>query len=214
MQLRPTPFAALEERAWCAVTKSCEEAFAVVDAIRDDRESRTRGVDAFALALIRSERQIRRIFTNVVYQASAFERAHVCELNEALSQRRRLYFQNFQNAFAKLIGVAISELIADYSRLGQRLIEAKAYRDKLFHGQLTGDSLTTEHLLLLEDDIRLWCVNLSDGAQARFGYDGFEGDTSFVKTGRAEITAAVDMKIASIEDYREFLVALEARRPK
>jgi hypothetical protein len=75
------------------------------------------------------------------------------------------------------------------------MIAATNYRNKLFHGQLTGNSLTTEHLLALEDDIRCWCINLSEGAENRFGYDGFTGRTSFVKTCRRDITKAIDSNL-------------------
>lgn len=196
------------------MTESCEKAFAVIDAIRNDQNSRTRGVDAFSLALIRSERQIRRIFTNLVFQGSAFERKHVDDLKNTLTNRRYLYFRHFRVAFQELVGIPIADLVADYDRLSKRLEAAEAYRNKLFHGQLTGDSLTTSRLLLLEDDIRAWCFTLSDNAHERFGYDGFSGGTSFIKNGRHEISGAIDKKITSIETYEAFLKGLEDRREK
>jgi hypothetical protein len=50
---------------------SCEAEFATVDLIiRSNAE--TRGVDAFALALLKAERQIRRLFIHLVYQFPCF----------------------------------------------------------------------------------------------------------------------------------------------
>ena len=193
------------------MTKSCEDAFAVVDLIRSDKASRTYGVDAFSLALIRSERQIRRIFTNLIFQAEAFDRQNVPDLRKTLGKRKRLFFRHFQLGFKEIIDIPISDLVADFDRLSNRMIEATKYRNKLFHGQLTGDSLTTALLLSMEDDIRAWCYSLSDRSHERFGYDGFAGDTSFKKTDRSELSLAVSQKISSVEDYAAFLKRLEAK---
>jgi hypothetical protein len=91
---------------------------------------------------------------------------------------------------------------------------AEGYRNKLFHGQLTGDSLTTDRLLSLEGDVRAWCYSFSDNAHKRFGYDGFSGGTSFIKTNRPNISDAVDKKITSIAAYDTFLKELEGRHKK
>lgn len=195
------------------MTLSCEKAFVVVDVIRDDVSSKTRGVDAFSLALIRSERQIRRIFTNIVFQATAFERsqAQVPKLREVLAKRRNLYFHHFRVSFDELVGIPISTLVDNFPHLSGRMDEATSFRNKIFHGQLTGRGLSTAELLSLENDIRTWCLNLSDGAHERFGYDGFAGDTSFTKSGRQDISQLVDRKIGSVDDYRTFLIQLEKK---
>jgi hypothetical protein len=85
------------------MTASCEKAFAVIDTIRNDQNSSTQGVDAFSLALIRSERQIRRVFTNLVFQASAFERKDIDRLKNTLTSRRYLYFRHFKVAVEELV---------------------------------------------------------------------------------------------------------------
>lgn len=196
------------------MTASCKNAFAIIDAIRDDPNSRTQGVDAFSLALIRSERQIRRLFTNLVFQASAFEHKDIDGLKNTLTSRRHLYFRHFKMAFEELVGIPISDLVANYDRFSKQLEVAAGHRNKLFHGQLTGNSLTTSCLLSLEDDIRAWCYSLADNAHESFGYDGFSGGTSFIKNGRQEISDAIDKKITSIETYDAFLERLEGRREK
>jgi len=50
-------------------------------------------VDPFALALLKAERQMRRLFTHLVYQSSAFDRADVCSLRDVLVENRNIYFQ-------------------------------------------------------------------------------------------------------------------------
>lgn len=191
------------------MTKECDDTFVVIDTIRNDVSSKTRGVDAFSLAWIRAERQIRRLLTSLVFQSSSFDQADVPQLMEALAKSRPyIYFRHFKASFQELVAVQIANLVTDYARLDGRMDEAWKYRQKIFHGQLTNDRLTTGDLLALEDDIRIWCKNLADGAQARFGYDGFSGKSSFEKRGRADIVALVDAKIKSVAEYQAFLKAL------
>ncbi len=197
--------------AFTNMTTSFENAFAIIDVIREDEASTTRGVDALSLALLRSERQIRRLFTSLVFQASAFERKDVDTLKDILAKKKRQYFRHFRISFEELVGIPISALVNDFDRLSDKMDLVGAYRNKLFHGQLTGDSLTTKHLLALEDDIPAWCGNLSDGAYQRFIYDGFEGSTSFTKRNTPEITKTIDEKLTSIGDYRAFLKELEGK---
>jgi hypothetical protein len=62
---------------------SCEAEFATVDLIiRSNAE--TRGVDAFALALLKAERQIRRLFIHLVYQFPCFGGERIGRLRDTL----------------------------------------------------------------------------------------------------------------------------------
>ncbi len=192
------------------MTNACDEAFRIVEAVGQDRRSRTRGLDAFSLSLIRCEGQLRRIFTSLVFQASAFERPDVDTLRSALAARSTIYFKHFKIGIPDLVGIGIEELIGDFALLDARLTEATLHRNKLFHGQLTDSSLGTEQLLSMAHDIRTWRERLSDGAQERFGYDGFSG-SSFRKRGVDEITGSVDAKITSLADYKAFLANLPSR---
>ena len=50
----------------------------------------TRGVDAFALSLIKAERQIRRLFTHLIYQLPCFDTADIPSLRKTLWEKRRV----------------------------------------------------------------------------------------------------------------------------
>lgn len=191
------------------MTEGCDIAFRVVEIIAETQQSRTQGLDAFSLSLIRCEGQLRRLFTNLVFQASAFDRTHVDQLKAALAARSTIYFRHFKIGIEELSGVALSELVNDFDSLSERLAVATGYRNKLFHGQLTGSSLQTDELLSIARDIRLWCGRLSDGAEVRFGYDGFSG-SSFCKRGIDDMTRSVDARIASVADYETLLGNLPA----
>ena len=150
------------------MTDACDETFKIVDEIRKT-ESRTKGVDAFSLAWIRAERQIRRLLTSLVFQAKVFDESHTPALVKTLQDKKRpyLYFSHFRDSIFALAAIPIGDLVGkDYVRLNERMNEAWKYRQKIFHGLLTGDRLTTGELLSLEDDIRAWCKNLSNGARS------------------------------------------------
>ena len=67
-----------------------EDEFATIDILLVS-EADTRGVDAFALALIKAERQMRKLFTYVVFQSPAFDTSDVGALRHCLAARR-VYF--------------------------------------------------------------------------------------------------------------------------
>ncbi len=71
------------------------EEFVTVDAVLAS-DGATRGVDAFGLSLIKAERQIRRLFTYLVFQSPMFGPQHILELRKALGASRRVYFEGFE----------------------------------------------------------------------------------------------------------------------
>lgn len=68
---------------------SIEDEFATVDVLLCTG-AETLGVDAFALSLIKAEKQARRLFTYLVYQHSWCNRGNVVALRDTLGQRRKL----------------------------------------------------------------------------------------------------------------------------
>lgn len=151
----------------------------------------TRGVDAFALSLIKVERQLRKLFTHLVYQFPAFGPGEVAVLRATLGSNRRVYFDGFLSGFDALYPRSASDLIGpDYARLKGRVDESVDHRNKIFHGQLSAHMLTRDELVRLADDIRSWCVALAKGATAEIGYDGF-GRNSFQKGVRSKTVAKI-----------------------
>lgn len=162
----------------------------------------TMGVDAFALSLVKAERQARKIFSFLVYQSSSFDCSNVTELIATLAEERNVYFDGVIKGIDNLSVVSVRDLVgADYDDLIKQLDEAKKHRNKIFHGQLTGENLTRDHLVGLVENIKKWCQFLSDGAMKNFGYDGFVRN-SFQKT-----TKKIELKInlSTIDEYKQFI---------
>ncbi|MBD9488739.1 hypothetical protein [Ensifer sp. ENS11] len=153
----------------------------------------SRGVDTFCLAWIKLEKQLRKISANLIYQASDVTAADQARMRAALYSHGNLSHTTFIGAIRHLSGVTVNDLIGNRYAFLKRAVDASYQnRQKIFHGQQTGQSLTRDALISRVGDIREWCELLSAGADVRFGYDGFSGTTSLFKSGRPDVVLAVD----------------------
>ena len=178
--------------------------FETVDLIARS-SAETRGVDAFALALIKAERQIRKLFTYLVFQLPCFTDSDIIRLREALGSSKKVYFNGVERGFNALYPRTIGELVGDqYPELRKRIDNAIDCRNKIFHGQLTSKYLSREDLLAFVVDIRAWCAALATGAKLEVGYDGFARN-SFQKSELSDLSRRFKVQFSSIEAYAEFI---------
>lgn len=183
---------------------SYSEEFKTVDLILQSN-AETLGVDAFALSLIKAERQIRRLVTHLIYQFPCFGCRDIAALRKTLGDNRHVYFEGFERGFDALYGKAVKELIgAEYVRLRPRIDEAIDFRNKIFHGQLTSAWLSRSDLLSYVTDIRAWCETLANGSLAEFVYDGFARD-SFRKSEVPGLVDRFKLRLADISEYADFI---------
>lgn len=165
----------------------------------------TRGVDAFALSLIKCERQVRRLLTHIVFQFPCFGNADISALRSTLSNNRKVYFEGFICGFDAIYPRSIKYLIGpSYDELRSRLDEAIYFRNKIFHGQLTSSTLSRNDLFGYVADIRSWCKFLAEGALAEIGYDGFLRD-SFKKSKIGNISKKYLVQFSGIASYEQFI---------
>lgn len=190
---------------------SVDEEFSTVDLVLDSN-AETRGVDAFALSLIKAEKQVRRLVTYLVYQYAWCSQATVPQLKKALEANTSVLFKGLLAGWNDLYPRSVEQLIgSEYKRLRPRLDEATKHRNKIFHGQLTAQGLTRAELLSLVKDIRAWCEAVASAANAEVGYDGC-GRNSFRKAGNAAaVCAKYKIQLADIAAYREFIKEHMAR---
>jgi len=165
---------------------------------------KTSGVDAFALSLIKAERQIRRIFTHLIFQNEAFRPEHTNDLRSTLVQNRRCYFEGFERGVDAILPISVKTLVgSEYEQLRPLLSEATDVRNKIFQGQLTGKQLTRNDLFQYVRAVRRWCELLAISADREIGYDGFERN-SFRK-GRVGIAKSFTQPLSDIAAYKRFL---------
>lgn len=182
---------------------SIENEFATVDLVANAGVA-TSGIDAFALSVIKGERQIRRLFTHIVFQCPAFTRADVPALRTALWERKQCYFEGFVRGIDGMLPMSLEQLIGGpYQPLRLGIDNAIKVRNKVFHGQLTDQSLGQLDLLTHVGHVRAWCQAIANAGTQAVGYDGFQRN-SFRK-GRAEVAQTYKRTIPNVEEYRRFL---------
>lgn len=165
----------------------------------------TKGVDAFALSLIKAERQLRKLFTHLVFQFPCFTDTDIPKLRDTLASNKKVYFEGIEKGINNLAPVPVETLIGPkYAELRARLTEAISYRNKIFHGQLTDNNLSRTELLTLVNDIKNWCLLLGAGATESFGYDGLARN-SFQKGAMSRRTNEFKASFLSADDYAQFI---------
>lgn len=186
------------------MTATFIEEFETVDLLLNSG-TRTSGVDAFALSLIKAERQMRKLVTHLVYQFPCFGPSDVPTLRKTLHENRRVYFGGFEKGFDALHPRSVSNLIGgEYQRLKLRVAEAIDCRNKIFHGQLTAKNLSHNDLLGYVSDIRDWCCRLADRTEAEIHYDGF-GWNSLQKSSDPDLAKRLKTQLTSLADYETFI---------
>lgn len=191
---------------------SYKQEFETVDLILAS-SAETRGVDAFSLALIKGERQVRKLVTHLVFQFPCFTGHDIGNLRETLGKNRRVYFEGFIRGFDALYPRTVEDLIgAGYTQLRDRIDKAVDFRNKIFHGQLTGEHLTREDLLGYVGEIRTWCESLANGACRELKYDGFARN-SFQKSEIDDLSQRFNLPFAHVADYEAFIKKYLQRPP-
>lgn len=182
---------------------SFTEEFATIDMIAESQLP-TRAVDVFALSIIKMERQMRKLFTYLIFQSDDFDYHHVAGLRGVLSDNKRVYFDGFERGIDALYPLSVEQIVgAEYGGLRRIVSDALAVRNKIFHGQLTDHCLLREDLVELATDVRRWCELLAGNAQLELGYDGF-GRPSFRK-GPLPLSGRYKVQVNCLDSYRDFL---------
>jgi len=177
-----------------------EDEFCLVDEIAESGSS-SRGIDAFALSVLRCERQARKIFTYLVYQAAAFGRDDVSALRLTLASNTKFDFQSALAGIDLISPVGLPLLIGnDYLERLVKLGEVKKIRNKLFHGQISAVGITTDDLLRHVRSVREWTALLGAESNKQLGYDGF-GRNSFRKHYDENFGHRIKQQLKNQEDY-------------
>lgn len=180
-------------------------------ALLEKSQAETRAVDAFALGLIKTERQMRRLFTFLIFQNPEFDRKSVADLRNTLAKKGAIYFEGFLRGFNAASPVSVATLIGqDYNTLFAALDEATKIRNKIFHGQVTDKHLSRKDLFQYVSQMRTWCENLAAASNKAIGYDGF-GRNSYRKTS---VELKLRQPISTIAEYDAFLDRVLKRRRK
>jgi len=172
----------------------------------------TRGVDAFCLSLLKVEKQMRKIFTYLIYQNDNFNCSHYTELRNILADNTKVYFDGFIIGINLILDKSIEDIYGTtYNKDLKLLNEYILDRNKIFHGQITKKELSREELQDRVETIKRWCETLSTNMNKEIGYDGF-GRNSFQKAKVKFVINNKD-KFDTLEKYKNFINDNIQRKP-
>jgi hypothetical protein len=182
--------------------KTFENEFSTINLILSS-SFETKGVDAFSLSMIKADKQIRRIFTFLIFQNDAFTKKDVNSLINVLAKNNKVYSKELLFGIDFILQKPISEVYGiGFDEDLNGLKSLVKIRNKISHGQITDLALSREKLVEKIDFIKKWCQTLGDSFQIEIGYNGFSN--SFVKS---EINLQLNNveKFSSLEKYSDFL---------
>jgi hypothetical protein len=177
---------------------------------------RTRGVDALVLSWVKYEKQLRRLFCFLVFQNQKIAEDQIDEIVTTLAENRRLYPRTFMTGIRELGVTPVEELLTpSYETLSKEIERIKKTRDKLVHGQITGQRIQTPQL---EHDVRCiveWIAKLAERADAAFRYNGLKQNT-FIRAKAAAKISVAKYPFSTPSEFKEWLSDLADRclKPK
>ncbi len=138
----------------------------------------TRRVDALLLSWIKYEKQLRRLFSFFIFQHPDITEASLDEVISAFARHKGLYPETFISAIEELGIPSIPTILGErYQTMWPEISRIKKYRNKLIHGQLTGETIKSP---TLEQDVIYiidWVAAVAQAAEKAFGYDGLQRNT-------------------------------------
>jgi hypothetical protein len=152
---------------------------------------KTRRLDALMLSWIKYEKQLRRLFCFFVFQHPEIGAEKIDQVIAVLAENPSLYPETFLAGIKALGVTSVPGLLAShYAKLWREITRIKRYRNKLMHGQITGQGIKSPQL---ERDV-LWIVEwvscLASAAERAFGYDGLKRNTYRVAKSTSQIPVA------------------------
>jgi hypothetical protein len=163
-----------------AIPAALKTEFATVEALWA-LPAETRNVDALILTWVKYEKQTRRLFSFLVLQNPDFDDAARQAVTAAIVGNDRLYPHHFLWGIEVLAGRTVHDLMgALHAELSSHVHRIQNYRNKIFHGQLTGQSLNGVQLKADTERLIAWIEALAVAGTRTFGYDGLERNTKQV----------------------------------
>ncbi|WP_296385374.1 hypothetical protein [Winogradskyella sp.] len=176
-----------------------EQEFSTVDLLLKS-SFETRGVDSFALSIIKLERQVRRIFSFLIYQHPDYSAEDIKMLRTIISKNKRMYFENFIKGIEHIYCSDLSNLYGvDFQNDFDRLIIIQGERNKIFHGQTTTQNLSRHDLTERIKFMKKWSLRIQTIFESEVGFNGFNRN-SFQKSSKNINLLNID----SFRNYEEF----------
>ena len=194
------------------IPASLTQEFATVEALWCS-SAETRRVDALILSWTKYEKQLRRLFCFLIYQHPRISADQIQEVIAILAENRDLYPYTFIEGIQALGVAPVEDLLAPrYGELAQEMARIQRYRNKLIHGQITGQGIKSSQL---ERDVRWivdWISSLATAAESEFGYDGLKRNTYRSAKTTSKIAVA-NYPFQSPAELKAWLSVLTKKKP-
>src|SRR5882672_338421 len=107
----------------------------------------TRRIDALVLSWVKYEKQLRRLFSFFVFQHPNITVTTLDRVIAAFAENRNLYPETFISGIEALGVTPLPKLLgSEYTTLWPEILRIKAYRNKIMHGQLTGQGIKSPQI--------------------------------------------------------------------
>ncbi|MEN6292038.1 MAG: hypothetical protein ABFD07_08520 [Methanobacterium sp.] len=172
-----------------------------------DSNTKTGRTDAFIIAFTKLEKQARRLFAYIVFQSPAFNICQYKEILDVLANKRFLYFENFIKGFDGIYPKTYKIIIGsdkykqffsiDFPRI-QKL------RNKMLHGQPTGENLSAIELIKEIQVVQNWCKDVAISMMAEIGFDGLEWN-SFRKNTATDLASTYKVDFSDLKALDSYI---------
>jgi hypothetical protein len=131
------------------------------------------------------------LFCFFVFQHPKIGADKIDQVIAVLAENQKLYPETFILGIEKLGVTSVPDLLGPrYAELSREMARIKKYRNKLIHGQITGQGIKSPQL---ERDV-LWIVEwvgcLATAAEGTFHYDGLKRNTYSVARSASQIAVS------------------------
>lgn len=190
------------------MTKGFEEDFATIELLLESK-TKTGRTDAFIVAYAKLEKQVRRIFTFMIYQYPIFNLGNFKEIVACVVSKRYLDFDNFIMGFDALYPKSFETVVGSVlykSFMDVDFPRVKDFRNKIIHGQPTGQSLGADDLSDEIEVIKNWCSQVAERMKTEICFDGFEWN-SFKKCAEKDLVSVYKATISKPQELDAFIEA-------
>ena len=175
---------------------------------------KTLRVDSLILAWVKFEKQLRRLFCFLIYQHPQINEPEIKKVVSLLADNSKLYPETFIQGIDALGVKSVPDLLGGrHKELWADICRIKKYRNKLIHGQVTGQDIQIPQLE--KDVIRIieWVSCLSQAAEKEFGYDGIKRNT-FRSAKSASSIVVGNYPFNNVKEFNKWLENLTSNKAK
>jgi len=187
-----------------STSHTLDKELVTVEAVRSSGGTTWR-VDAFTLMWVKAEKQISRLFCFLVFRSPAVSHANREDYVSIIVTNPKLSFDSLIKCFDALSPTSLKTIVgSEYDEFREHIERMRKYRNKLLHGQFTGQKIKSKQL---EEDIgvlRRWVETLACSCACAIGYDGIGRDT-FPKAKHPSVQSMQQYPFSDAAEFKRWL---------